>query len=287
MQNPLTRPLNSMQPSDRAGRTQRRQWKTFLIALGASVALGGALQPMGIRAQTTQPAPTELKNFVTQLDTAATKHDVKAVLQNYSPNFSHSDGLNRQTLEQALTELWKRYPDLTYKTEITSWKPDGSAVVADTTTTITGTQKVGDRQWKINSTLKAQQRLENQKIVKQEILAEKTELTSGSNPPDVVLNLPEQVKAGQPFTFDAIVQEPLGDDLLLGTALEEPVKPDGFVNPTTADLELLNAGGVYKVGKAPLTGESRWISAVLVRQDGMTLVTQRLKVTGGKPASGK
>ncbi|MGA7936296.1 MAG: nuclear transport factor 2 family protein, partial [Kovacikia sp.] len=117
-----------------------------------------------------------------------------------------------------------------------------------------------------------------QKIVQQEILAEKSQITSGKNPPTVLLNVPEQVKPGQQFNFDAIVQEPLGNDVLLGSALEEPVKPDGFINPTTADLEVLSAGGIYKVGRAPATPESRWLSAVLVRQDGMTLVTQRMNV---------
>ncbi|WP_421656402.1 nuclear transport factor 2 family protein [Leptothermofonsia sp. ETS-13] len=264
-----------------------RQWKMFWGAVGVIVSLGSAFQASNVRAQTPQSAPAELSNLVTQIDAAANKHDVQAVLQYYSPNFTHSDGLTRQTLERALTQLWKRYPDLRYQTQITSWTTDGKGVVAETTTQITGTQKVGDREWKINSTLKSQQRFEAQKIVQQEILAEKTALTSGSNPPNVILNLPEQVKVGQSFNFDAIVQEPLGNDLLLGAALEEPIKPDGFVNPTTAELELLNAGGIFKVGRAPLNGESRWISAVLVRHDGMTLITRRLKVTGGKPAAGR
>ncbi len=285
MHEPLThQPLRQMVLP---GWARGPQWKMFWVAVGVAVSLGSSFQSVNVRAQTPQPAPAELTNLVTQIDAAANKHDVQAVLQYYSPNFTHSDGLTRQTLEQALTQLWKRYPDLRYQTQITSWKADGKGIVAETTTQITGTQKVGDREWKINSTLKSRQRLEAQKIVRQEVLAEKTALTSGNNPPNVVLNLPEQVKVGQSFNFDAIVQEPLGNDLLLGAALEEPVKPDGFVNPTTAELELLNAGGIFKVGRAPLNGESRWISAVLVRHDGMTLITQRLKVTGGRPATGK
>ena len=39
----------------------------------------------------------------------------------------------------------------------------------------------------------AQQQFENQKIVRQEILAERSQITSGTNPPNVKLNLPEQV----------------------------------------------------------------------------------------------
>jgi hypothetical protein len=94
----------------------------------------------------------------------------------------------------------------------------------------------------------------------------------------VKLNLPEQVTTGQSFSFDAIVQEPQGNDLLLGPAVEEPVKFNGLIKPTTLDLELLSAGGIFKMGRAPATATNRWISAVLVRQDGMTMITQRLRV---------
>jgi hypothetical protein len=43
----------------------------------------------------------------------------------------------------------------------------------------------------------------------------------------------------------------LGDDLLLGTALEEPIKPERLIKPANLKLEILPAGGVFKLGKAP------------------------------------
>jgi ketosteroid isomerase-like protein len=285
MHKPSTRQLKCLQTAISPGWNPWHYWQMFLVSLGLMAALGQGWQPA--RAQSPQAAPPEIKNVLAQIDAAANKKDVQAVLQYYSPNFTHSDGLTRQTLEQALTELWKRYPNLNYQTELNSWKADGNGILTETTTKITGTQKVGTIEWKLNSTLKSQQRFENQKIVKQEILAEKSLLTSGSNPPVVTLNLPEQVKVGQSFNFDAIVQEPLGNDLLLGAALEEPVKPEGLLKPTIANLELLNAGGIFKVGRVPLTGESRWLSAILVRHNGMTMVTQRLRVTGGKPPAAR
>jgi hypothetical protein len=261
-----------------------RHWNPVLMTLVATT-LGAVLHSGVVRAQKTEPAPPpELKNLIAQIDATASSHNVQSVLEYYSPNFTQSDGLTRQTLGQALSELWKRYPDLKYQTDIKSWKAEGKGFSAETVTRITGTQKIGNRDWKIDSTLRSRQLFENQKIVQQEILGEKSLITSGKNPPTVVLNLPEQLKPGQQFNFDAIVQEPLGNDLLLGSALEEPVKADGFVNPTTADLEVLSAGGIYKVGRAPTTPENRWLSAVVVRQDGMTLVTQRLNVVGSKAA---
>lgn len=266
------------QPTSRPIQITQRRWQAVLVALGVVIAIGGSLYSSRASAEPPETAPAPLKETLAAIDEAASSHNVQSVLAFYSPTFTHSDGLTRQTLEKALTQLWKRYPNLTYRTELKSWKTEGKGITAETVTHVTGVQKTGDRELKIDSTLQAQQQFENQKIVRQDILAERSQITSGTNPPTVKLNLPEQVNAGQEFSFDAVVQEPLGNDLLLGTALEEPVKADGFVNPTTVDLELLSAGGIFKVGRAPLTADHRWISAVLVRQNGMTMITQRLRV---------
>ena len=263
----------------------RGRWQSALVVLGLVATFGSALQVDRVSAEPPETAPVPLQETLAAIDKAANSHNVQSVLAFYSPNFTHSDGLTRPALEQALTQLWKRYPNLTYRTELKTWKTQGSGVMAETVTHVTGAQKVGDRELTIESTLQAQQQFENQKIVRQEILAERSQITSGTNPPHVKLNLPEQVNAGQEFSLDAVVQEPLGNDLLLGKALEEPVKADGFVNPTTVDLELLSAGGLFKVGRAPLTADNRWISAVLVRHDGMTMITQRLHVVSRAKAA--
>jgi hypothetical protein len=255
-----------------------RRWQIRLFALGVALAIGGGLQAQRVNADPPNTAPAELKNLLTQIDTAANNRNLRGVLGFYSPNFTHSDGLTPKTLEQSLSQLWQRYPNLKYQTELVSWKPEGNGIVAETVTRLTGTQKVGDRTFKLNSELRAQQRLEGQKIVQQTILGERSEITAGDKPPTVQLTLPEQVKAGQEFSFDAIVQEPLGEDLLLGAALEEPIQPSGYLNPTTVDLEPLSAGGIFKLGRAPAKPDNRWISAVIVRHNGMTMVTQRLQV---------
>ena len=275
---PTHRQAASVQVAQRVvsgSEAQRKRWSAALLAVG--FALVGSIVPSRVMAQSPD-APAQLKTILTQIDAAANSRNVQAVLQFYSPTFVHSDALTRQTLEQSLTQLWQRYPNLKYRTELKSWSAQGNRIIAETVTQITGSEAVGDRELKLESTLRSQQTFENQKIVRQDILAERSQITSGTKPPTVVLNLPDYVAPGQEFSFDAVVQEPLGTDLLLGAALEEPVKAGGLIKPATADLELLSAGGIFKVGRAPKSPESRWISAVLVRQDGMTMVTQRLRV---------
>lgn len=264
-------------------RTAGRRSRGWHIAVGLTVAIASVLISTHVRAQKpATAAPTQVTNLLTQMDTAANNRNAQDVVALFADNFTHSDGLTRQTLKEALNNLWKRYPNLKYRTELKSWKPDGRGIQAETITYITGTQTEGDREFKLNSTLEARQVIENQKIVRQDILNERSQITSGTNPPELKINLPEQVRAGQEFAFDAIVQEPLGDDLLVGAALEEPIKPEGYLNVTTVNLEALPAGGIFKVGKAPQNADKQWLSAVVVRHDGITMVTQRVKIIGAR-----
>ncbi|MEH2217280.1 MAG: nuclear transport factor 2 family protein [Nostoc sp.] len=230
------------------------------------------------QAGTVQNAPADLKNLLTQVDAAASRGDVKGVLQFYSPSFTHGDGLNFQTLEKSLTSLWQRYPKLQYSTKLLSSKSEGNGIIAETETKITGLPSSNGNKLSLNATIKSRQRIEGGKIVRQDVLTERTLLTSGSKPPQIDIKLPEQVRVGQKYNFDAIVQEPLGDDFLLGTALEESIQPDKFLNPTPVDLELLTSGGLFKTAQAPSTPGSQWVSAVILRGNGMTMVTQRLQV---------
>ena len=242
----------------------------FALTLAGSIKCAQASNP--------QTAPVELKNLLSQIDTAASQRDINEVMNFYGNNFTHTDGLNRRSLQQALTSFWKQYPNLKYTTELKSWKAEGNRIVAETVTNITAAPVAGVQNTKMNATITSRQQIVDSKIVRQEILSERTQVTSGSKPPEVEINLPEKLKVGEKYNFDAIVQEPLGDDYLLGAALEESVKPNKYLQPTSVDLELLSAGGLFKTGQAPSTPGNKWVSAVLVRGNGMTMITQRIPV---------
>ncbi len=231
-----------------------------------------------VQSSASQAAPAELKNLLTQIDAAASQGNVTKVMQFYSPNFTTGDGLTRAKMEQALIGLWKRYPQLKYSTQLQSWKSEGNAIIAETVTNITGLPSPNSNNLALNATITSRQRISGAKILRQDILAERTQLTSGAKPPKIDIKLPQQVQVGQQYNFDAIIQEPLGEDFLLGAALEEPIQPEKYLNPTPVDLELLTSGGLFKVGSAPSTPGSQWLSAVIMRGEGMTMVTQRMQV---------
>ncbi len=252
--------------------------KLIGFVMGLTFCWGSISPGSAVAAASPDTAPQELQTLLQQVDDAANQQNIRGVMKFYSPTLTHGDGLTYSNLEQALRELWQRYPNLTYRTELKSWEADGNAIVAETVTEINGVQTTADREYRLRATVRSRQRYENQQIVYQEILAEHSSLTSGENPPNVQVNLPEKVKIGRQYNFDAIVLEPLGDDLLLGAALEEPVSIFGYLNPAKLDLQPLNAGGLFKIGQAPLVANDRWISAVFIRHNGITFVTQRLEV---------
>ena len=231
-----------------------------------------------VSANTPDKAPEQLKNLITQIDTAASKGDVEGVMQFYSPTFTHGDGLNRQTMEQALSKFWKQYPKLRYRTILRSWKSEGNSIVAETVTNITGFPSSNQENLGLNARILSRQRFTGNKITNQEILSERTEVTSGIKPPQVDIQLPKEVKVGQSYNFDAIVREPLGDNYLLGKAMEKPIEASQYLKSSPIDLEALRAGGLFKIGRAPNTPGNHWISAVIVRSNGMTIITQRLRV---------
>ena len=227
----------------------------------------------------TASAPAELTTLLAQMDKAANQQDLKALMRFYSRNFSHSDGLDRATLKQVIRDFWQQTQALRYTTTLLSWQADADgAYTVETQTTITGTQSAGQRPLKLTATLHSRQQWRNQQITQQEVLKEQSQLTSGTQPPTVTVNLPETVGVGETFDFEVIVEEPLAGRILLGSAMEEVITADSYLNKPTVTLEELPAGGLFKIGQAPNQPTQEWISAVLVQDSGITIINRRLTV---------
>lgn len=251
------------------------RWSVSLVlSCSLTISLGTVVQ-----AESPEKAPQELKTILSEIESAANRQNVEEVMKFYSPEFKNSDGLTQTSLAKALTQIWKQYDNLTYKTTLESWEQVGDELMAETVTNIEGTTQDKSRPMRLEGKIKSRQYFKNQKLVRQEILAEETRLTSGNKPPTIEdVDLPDEVKVGQEFEFDVIVKEPLNNDLLLGTAIQEKIDGDHYLKPSTLNLELLSAGGIFKRAKAPNNPENHWLSAVLVRGDGMIIFTRRVTV---------
>lgn len=252
---------------------------TAIAAMGSMVgcALSGWLAP-ALAMQPPETAPAEITQLLNQIDAAASDRDVDEVMEFFSRDFSHADGLTYDGYEAALQYFWERYTNLDYSTELRGWEQDGEDVVIETVTTVTGSEAVGSRSAQLSAEIESRQVIREGQIVEQETLTENNQLTLGTTPPTLDINLPERVAVGQQFSFDAIVMEPLGDRILLGAAIEESITPEGYTDSSVIDLNLLAAGGIFKIGQAPASLDDQWISAIVIREDGITAITRRLEV---------
>ncbi|QHU99748.1 hypothetical protein [Synechocystis sp. CACIAM 05] len=244
-------------------------WGVGLMALG-SLPLNAATIAQG------NVTERQVRALIEQFDAVANQHNTDRLGEIYSPEFSNSDGLTFAQMETTLQQLWETYGNLTYSTELKNWKQDGQAVVVETLTTIQGERPWLGRTAQLNGEITSRQTFVQDKLVRQEVLTEKMTLTAGDNPPEVDVNLPQQVQAGQQFDFDVILRQPIGDDLLAGTAFSQKINPDNYIDPSQVKLELLQAGGLFK--RAIAGNDPQWLSALLVTPEGMVLVTQRLAV---------
>ncbi|WP_017293687.1 hypothetical protein [Geminocystis herdmanii] len=224
--------------------------------------------------------PRELLDIVTKIDLGANNQDLTLIEANISPQFTNQDGLDYNSYISSLKKTWEKYDDLKYTTSIESWKREGDQLIATTITNIQGTYDISGKKLILNSQIKSEQYFINNQLIKQKILTEKTEVTSGENPPNVTINLPEKVRPGQEFDFDVILQEPIGSDLILGAALEDKINPELYLNPSTFELDSLSAGGIFKRVKMPVTSEDHWYSVILIRSDGLKMITQRVHNDG-------
>lgn len=250
---------------------------TALIGTTSGLALSLGLSPAA-KAASAESAPAELTAAIERMESAASARDLSAVMNGYSSEFSNEDGFTYDTLETALQTFWDSYTSLSYRVELQSWEPTPEGYLAETVTYVSGTQIDNGQSRELESVIRSQQTYQGGKIIAQETLSERNQTTSGEKPPSVSVILTEQVERGEKYDFDAIVLEPLGDRYLLGGVIDEGATAADFFTGRPVELELLSAGGLFKIGEAPEVPDSRWVSALLVRDDGMTVITRRLQV---------
>ncbi len=245
------------------------------LAISLLVTAHGILPASADNAAT---APAALKTILTNIDTAANSRQLPTLLRYYSANFNPGDGLTKATWQQSLGQFWQSYGNIKYTTTVATWKPDGNGYTAETITKITGTQVTNGRTQSLQATIKSRQKIAGGQIIEQQILQERTQVSSGSQPPTVDLTLPDKLQANAEYNLDAIVREPLGEDVLLGAVVEQPISAASYGKASDYKLELLTAGGLFKIARAPGKSGDYWFSTVFVRPTGMTTLTQRVRV---------
>lgn len=236
----------------------------------------GAVPAMAAPAAT---APVAVRQTLDRIESAANAQDLDAVMAAYDSTFTSDTGFDHGQLRQTLATFWQQYSTLTYDVELLNWEAAGpGAYTIETRTRVNGVQTLPDRRLNLEADVTSRQRLENGQIVRQDTLAETSRITSGTNPPTLQTLLPSRLSPGQSFAFDTIVVEPVEGRSLMGVAVDEGVTATDFFEPRPVVFDVLSAGGLYKVGTAPARPDQRWISAVIIREDGLVVETRRVSV---------
>lgn len=255
---------------------QRRSLPTFSI-LAMGLALGVWTAPS--LAASPDTAPADLTKLLADLQTASNQQSLDQVMAFYGDGFTSTSGFDRKSLETNLQSFWQQYANLNYQVELLDWTPIDGGYEIETMTRVTGVAVRPERRLSLSAEVRSEQRISDGQITYQDILSEHSQLVSGNNPPTLTVLLPDQVAPGESYEFDAIVNEPLDGRSLLGVATDEAVTADDFFSPRPLSLDVLSSGGLYKVGQAPDHPDKRWISAVIVREDGMVIDSRQLTVT--------
>jgi hypothetical protein len=289
------------------------------LGLISAIAPAQAVQPVKpvVPIEIPKPAPQTNPQFqalqerLLRIDAAANSKDIQALIAFYSQEFTNSDGLTRQTLQKSIVQLWKQYPTLTYRTELLEILP-GPGIEIETITYATAKIEIQGRLTDLSFMVKSRQRWEEDKLIQQTVLSEQNRVSFGDQPPTILVRLPDSVRVGQKYTYEAIMQEPIApDDYILGDILEETISPATHLStakiqfevPSIAEilndriaepgsppspsatirrfrLRKLRTGGFFKIAQAPKSADDQWLSVVLIRPSGgMTLISQRLQVT--------
>ncbi|MFQ3679041.1 MAG: nuclear transport factor 2 family protein [Pseudanabaenaceae cyanobacterium] len=234
--------------------------------------------------QTPAGLPPSLVEAIADLDAAASRKDLATILNFYAADFRHGDGLTKKELERGVRDLWQRFGELTYRTTVESWEADGDNYRVRTRTEFNGTQTNNPKadRLTLTGTVVSEQvyrAASPWQMVSQQVLTEQTRLTAGERPPELDWRAPQVIGVGRDFALEAVVREPLNTDLLLGAVFDEPINSQSFTRDRALDLQPLRAGGLYRIGRAPFRVGDRWVSAVIVRETGMVIVGQRMRVT--------
>lgn len=230
--------------------------------------------------------PEELQTAVDGMLEAANDRDLSAVMAFYDADFQHSDGLDLNEVSAVIDNFWDVYTELNYDATIQSWENTPEGLTATILTELTGAQvsERGDFELEAHSTVLNQFEYNDDGqllLVSQEILDEFSRLTSGDAPPEVTLKIPSKVSIGAEFDLEAIVEQPLGESLLLGGAAEEPINAQSYLKSPALPLQPLQAGGLFRRADAPDLPGAEWVSVMLVSDGGIVIEGRRLQFVIG------
>ena len=189
------------------------------------------------------------------------------------------DAVAISKLQPALIQRYQRFrqdfPEVTWQVEPAAPLADGRETLL---LRVRGEAESDGLRYRMEATEQIAIRLNDGRIVDQELIAHESLLRSGERPLAVTLEIPDTVLTGSRYDIDLIVDEPL-DQALVAAGLidltqqqvEDQLRPNLPLAP-------MGGGGLFKSVQAPQTPGSQTWAVMLVHPDGVVTATKLVRV---------
>ena len=182
-------------------------------------------------------------------------------------------------LQPSLNQRYQRFrqdfPEVTWQVEPAAPLADGRETLL---LRVGGDAESEGIRYRLEATERIAIRLDEGRMVYQEVVAHESLLRSGERPLAVTLGIPDAVLTGSRYDVDLIVEEPLGQALvaaglidLTQQQVEDQIRPNLPLAP-------MGGGGLFKSVQAPQTPGSQTWALMLVHPDGVVTATKRVRV---------
>ena len=240
--------------------------RSFLgVTLVSALALLGS--PMHALAQVEQ-SNARLENFGRRL---------QSVLNAADP--SSLDAVVSAELQPALNKRYQRFrqdfPGVTWRVEPAAPLADGRETLL---VRVRGEAESEGLRYRLEVIERIAIRLDDGRMVDQELVAHESLLRSGERPLAVTLAIPDAVLTGSRYDVDLIVEEPLEQALVTAGLID--LTEQQVVDQLRPNVSLapMGGGGLFKSVQAPQTPGSQTWALMLVHPDGVVTATKRVSV---------
>ena len=189
------------------------------------------------------------------------------------------DGVVTAELQPALNQRYQRFrqdfPGVTWRVEPAAPLADGRETLL---LKVRGEAESEGLRYQLEATERIAFRLNDGRMVDQELVAHESLLRSGERPLAVTLAIPDAVLTGSRYDVDLIVEEPL-DQALVAAGLIDLTEQQ-VVDQLRPNVSLapMGGGGLFKSVQAPQAPGSQTWALMLVHPDGVVTATKRVRV---------
>ena len=204
-------------------------------------------------------------------------HRLQSVLN--AEGASSFDDVAISELQPELTQRYQRFrqdfPKITWWVEPAAPLADGRETLR---LLVRGEAESEGLRFRLEATERIAIRLDNGRMVDQELVAHQSLLRSGERPLAVTLGIPDAVLTGSRYDIDLIVEEPLGQALVAAGLID--LTEQQVVDQLRPNLPLapMGGGGLFKSVQAPQAPGSQTWALMLVHPDGVVTATKRVRV---------